>query len=149
TQPRCGKAWGGRKRAAKMKGSGCAFGTVLNVDDFEPGRYARTRILRKAGFNIIEASGGAEALALIREQRPELVLLDIHLPDMSGLDVCRTVKSDPELSRTLIVQLSATAISNSDWAQALEMGADAYLSEPVDAPVLLATVRSQLRLASA
>jgi signal transduction histidine kinase len=129
--------------------SGPVSGTVLNVDDFEPGRYARTRILQKAGFHVLEATAGAEALLVVRDRRPELVLLDINLPDMSGFEVCRTIKSDPKLASTLIVQVSATAISSADWARALETGADAYLSEPVDAPVLIATIRSQMRLARA
>src|SRR5688572_12416870 len=120
---------------------------VLNVDDFEPGRYARSRTLQQAGFKVLEAVTGNEALAMIREHRPDLVLLDINLPDISGLAVCREVKADPELASTMIVHVSATAITSADWAEALDSGADGYLMEPVDGPVLIATVRSQLRLA--
>ena len=57
---------------------------VLNVDDNEIGRYTKSRILKQAGFDVIEAANGAEALRAMKDERPQLVLLDIQLPDMSG-----------------------------------------------------------------
>ena len=69
--------------------------TILNVDDHEAGRYARSRALRNAGFEVLEASSGAEALHLVNSKHPPLVLLDINLPDMTGYDVCRQIKSAP------------------------------------------------------
>src|SRR4030095_522599 len=60
---------------------------TLNVDDSEAGRYARTRVLENAGYTVVEAGTGADALRFIRENQPPLVLLDVMLPDMSGLDV--------------------------------------------------------------
>src|SRR5688572_1693324 len=125
-----------------------AASLILNVDDFEPGRYARTRTLQQAGFKVLEAATGNQALTMIREHRPDVVLLDINLPDMSGMDVCRRIKADPNLASTMIVHVSATAVTNADWVEALDTGADGYLMEPVDGPVLIATVRSHLRLAS-
>ena len=62
--------------------------TVLNVDDYEPGLYARSRILRQAGFEVVEASNGAEALRLAALHKPAVALLDVNMPDMSGLEVC-------------------------------------------------------------
>ena len=122
---------------------------VLNVDDFEPGRYARTRLLQQAGYKVQEAATGTDALSMIGDHRPALVLLDVNLPDISGIEVCRRIKCDPELSSTLVLQISAQSISSRDWAHALETGADAYLTEPVDPPVLLATVKALLRISSA
>lgn len=125
----------------------CVLSTVLNVDDFEPGRYARTRVLTNAGYEVSEARNGSEAIAVIREKRPPLVILDVNLPDMNGLEVCRLIKEDPELSSTLVLHISAQSISTKDWARALDGGADGYLIEPVDPAVLIATVRSLMRLA--
>ncbi len=121
--------------------------TVLNVDDFEPGRYARSRLLSSAGYIVHEAASGEGALTFVRQRRPPLVILDVHLPDMSGLEVCRRIKEDATLSSTLVLQVSATSISATDWVTALDRGADAYLIEPVDPGVLLGTVRALLRLA--
>jgi PAS domain S-box-containing protein len=120
--------------------------TILNVDDNAAGRYARSRILRHAGFEIIEAGTGAEALHAVATGKPHLVLLDVHLPDMNGLDVCRLIKGDAASSRILIVQMSATSINSTDRKRGLEGGADGYLTEPVEPEVLIATIKAFLRL---
>src|SRR5262245_43899080 len=65
---------------------------ILNVDDYLPARYARTEVLRRAGFEVAEASTGAEALRLVVEERPDLVLLDVNLPDLDGFEVCRRIR---------------------------------------------------------
>jgi len=67
-------------------------GRILNVDDYVPARYARSQLLRRAGYEVIEAGTGAEALRLVAEERPDLVLLDINLPDLSGFEVCRRIR---------------------------------------------------------
>ncbi len=122
---------------------------VLNVDDFEPQRYHRTAALRAAGFDVIDAATGQRALELVRERKPALVLLDVDLPDLNGIDVCRRIKSDPETARTLVLHISAVFRDAAARVQALENGADGYLVEPVEADELLAQVRSLLRLARA
>ena len=122
---------------------------ILNVDDHEAGRYARTRLLKQAGYEVAEAGTGNEALELVASLRPSLVLLDVNLPDMSGLEVCRRVKSDAELSSILVLQVSASNITSQDRIGALDNGADGYLIEPVDSEVLLATVRALLRVREA
>jgi PAS domain S-box-containing protein len=122
--------------------------TILNVDDHEAGRYARSRALRNAGFEVLEASSGAEALQLVNSQRPPLVLLDINLPDMTGYDVCREIKSASATSGILVIHVSATFVKGSDQRRGLEGGADGYLAEPVDPDVLVATVNAYLRLRS-
>ncbi len=119
---------------------------LLNVDDHEPGRYARTRLLVRAGYDVLEAGTGKQALDLVAEARPSLVLLDVNLPDITGVEVCRKIKSDPETASTAVLQISASAVSPPDQVRGLENGADIYLVEPVDADVLLATVRALLRM---
>jgi len=123
--------------------------TILNVDDHEAGRYARSRALRNAGFEVLEASSGAEALHLVNSQHPPLVLLDINLPDMTGYEVCRQIKAASATSGILVLHVSAAFVKNSDQKRGLEGGADGYLAEPVDPDVLVATVNAYLRLRSA
>jgi signal transduction histidine kinase len=123
--------------------------SVLLVDDNDTGRYSKRRILEHAGFAVIEAATGAEALRLVRECAPRLVLLDVHLPDVSGWDVCRRLKSDPDTASVLVLQMSATFVSEADTVHALEGGADACLTEPFEPPVLVATVRALLRARAA
>lgn len=121
---------------------------ILNVDDNEPGRYARSRVLVDAGFTTLEAGTGQATLDLAAQHRPDLVLLDINLPDIDGIEVCRRLKAMRDCT-TLILQISASATSAPHATEALNSGADAYLAEPVDAAVLIATIRALLRLGRA
>lgn len=119
---------------------------ILNVDDNEPGRYATTRILNRAGFQVIEAGTGKEALRLARSASPQLIILDINLPDMNGIDVCRQLKSDPQTAATMVLQVSATNIGVLDRVRSLSAGADSFLIEPVEPEELEAVARALLRL---
>ena len=120
--------------------------TVLNVDDHDAGRYARSRVLRSAGFEVLEADTGAQALELATNRQPQLVLLDVNLPDMTGYEVCRQIKAGGATSRILVLHVSATFVQGTDQKRGLEGGADGYLAEPVDPEVLIATVQAFLRL---
>ncbi|RAR66041.1 signal transduction histidine kinase [Paraburkholderia unamae] len=122
---------------------------ILNVDDNEGARYVKSRVLRHAGFAVIEAATGQGALEAVREQAPALVLLDVKLPDISGIEVCRLIKSDPLTNSTLVLQTSAAAVQTRDKILALDGGADSYLTEPVDPAELVANVRALLRLYAA
>jgi signal transduction histidine kinase len=122
---------------------------LINVDDNEPARYARTRVLRQAGFVVHDAGTGGEALRLVSALEPDMVLLDVNLPDMSGIEVCRRIKSQEESGGLIVLQISASAISAPQATAALNTGADSYLVEPVDPDVLVATVRAFLRLRAA
>lgn len=118
---------------------------ILNVDDHDAGRYARTRFLTRAGFYVDEARTGEDALSAVRKRPPDLVLLDINLPDIDGFEVCRQIKSDPETARIPVIFLSAARLADLDVIAGLEYGGDNYLREPVDPAVLVATVRALLR----
>ncbi len=119
---------------------------ILNVDDNEPGRYAKSRILTRAGFKVYDAGTGAEALELAERYTPDLVLLDVNLPDVNGIEVCRRLKTSPESATIMVLQISAHAVTAPQATAALNSGADCYLTEPVDADVLVATVNALLRL---
>ena len=119
---------------------------ILNVDDKEINRYVRTQILASAGYQVVEADGGERALELCRSLRPELVLLDVNMPDLGGSEVCRRIKNELGGDKPVIVlHISATATASDDFIRGLDGGADGYLAEPVRPELLLATVRSMLR----
>lgn len=120
---------------------------ILNVDDTDAARYARTRILTKAGLRVVEAASGAQALSMAHELRPDLILLDVKLPDINGMEVCARLKADPATSFILILQTSASYIGVADKIRALDGGADNYLFEPIEPAELVANVRALLRLA--
>ncbi|NHZ78878.1 response regulator [Massilia sp. CCM 8695] len=119
---------------------------ILNVDDSEGARYAKSRILTRAGFKVIEAADGNSALLRAREDKPDLVLLDVKLPDINGFEVCRLIKADPDTRAVLVLQTSASYIGVADKIRALEGGADNYLFEPIEPEELVANVKALLRL---
>ena len=123
--------------------------TLLNVDDSEPGRYARTRILTDAGFQVLEAGTGKEALRIVSEARPDIVLLDVNLPDVNGIEICQRIKENPETAAVIVLQISASQLGDTARIDALNRGADGYITEPVDPQVLIASVRALLRVRAA
>ena len=118
--------------------------TILNVDDEPASRRATTHVLERAGYRVIEATDGVEALATLRDPGAELMLLDVDLPDISGLDVCRQVKTDVATDSTIVVYLT-TATSAAETVRGLESGADGYVTAPVDEGVLVATIDALVR----
>ena len=119
---------------------------ILNVDDSDGARYAKSRILTRAGFKVIEASNGGDALLRARQERPNLILLDVKLPDINGLEVCRQLKGGTDTNTILVLQTSASCIGTADTIRALDGGADNYLVEPIEADELIANVKALLRL---
>jgi signal transduction histidine kinase len=119
---------------------------ILFVEDNEATRYAVNRILRNAGYAVTTADGGQKGIDLARAVKPDLVLLDVRLPDMMGFDVCRSLKAAPETASIPIVFLSASHVASADKVQGLEGGADAYLTHPVEPHVLVATLQALLRV---
>jgi serine phosphatase RsbU (regulator of sigma subunit)/DNA-binding NarL/FixJ family response regulator len=126
-------------------------GAVLLVDDNEANRYVIGTWLSRAGFEILEAKDGASALELLDAPapRPELPLIDVGLPDMTGFELCERIKQLPGSRAVPVVQIAAKNIAVADGSQGLHRGADAYLIEPVDADELLATVTTVLRYSRA
>jgi signal transduction histidine kinase len=122
--------------------------TVLIVDDREANRYTAAHALKRSGFKVMEAATGREALELSRHQ-PTVIILDVKLPDLVGYEVCRRIKANSQTRHIPVLQLSAAFVSNESKLYALESGADAYLIQPVDPVVLVATVRSLVRLSQA
>jgi two-component sensor histidine kinase len=120
--------------------------TILIVNDNEPGRYATSRVLTRAGFQVVEASTGQEGLRLARSTSPQLIVLDINLPDINGIEVCRQLKADAQTSNMMVLQMSATNIALADRVRALSAGADSFLIEPVEPEELEAVTRALLRL---
>jgi two-component system, NtrC family, sensor kinase len=120
-------------------------GTILVVDDRPASRYPVVHALKRAGFEVIEASTGKEALELSTGM-PDVIVLDVKLPDILGYEVCRRIKANANTNHILVLQLSAAFLSNESKVHALESGADAFLTPPVEPNVLVATVRSLVRL---
>jgi light-regulated signal transduction histidine kinase (bacteriophytochrome) len=109
-------------------------------------RYIRCEVLRQAGYEGLQAATGSEALEKCMTENPDLVLLDIHLPDINGFEVCRRIKTNPETASVMVMQISASAVELKDALTGLNGGADDFLLEPVEPELLVAKVRSLLRL---
>jgi two-component system phosphate regulon response regulator PhoB len=118
--------------------------TILIADD-EPNQLELMDYnLRNAGFSIIKASNGLEALELIENHSPDLIILDWMMPKMSGIDVCRTLRSRSETKLLPIIILSARS-EDSDKSLGLDTGADDYISKPFSPKELLSRVKALLR----
>jgi PAS domain S-box-containing protein len=122
---------------------------ILNVDDDEAGQYAVTHGLRANGYGVLDARTGREGLELAASEKPDLVLLDVHLPDIDGFEVCRRLKADPVTSGIPVLHLSASYLDDPSRVKGLNSGADGYLTEPLDPEVLHATVKAVLRMKEA
>jgi PAS domain S-box-containing protein len=122
-----------------------AQGTVLYVDDDDVNRRALSCLFREAGFDVREAATGGEALRLVAA-KPDLVILDVSLPDINGFEVCRRIKAHPATTPIPVMHLSGVHVTPEEKTHALEEGADAYLTKPVEPGELLAQAKALLRL---
>ena len=122
---------------------------ILNVDDDNAARYVKSRILRLAGFNVVEAATGAAAMQLMAERMPELVLLDVRLPDANGRELAAQIKKDPSTAQVVVLQTSASYVDTKHRVASLDAGADGYLSSPFEPEELVAHVRALLRMRKA
>ena len=118
---------------------------MLIVDDYEANISALRQLLERQGYDVLTASNGRDALDLVHREHPDLVLLDVMMPGVSGLDVCASLKSVAETCLTPIVLVSALQ-ERAARLEGLEAGADDFLSKPVDPQELYARVRSLIRL---
>jgi adenylate cyclase len=118
---------------------------ILIVDDNETNRDILKTRLEMHGYDLLEAGDGKEALEIIKERCPDLVLLDVMMPKVDGIEVCRRLKGDPLIPFLPIILVTARADSK-DVVAGLEAGADEYLTKPIDQLALVARVKSALRL---
>lgn len=119
---------------------------LLIVDDNVATRYALRRRLERHGYTVLEAGTGSDGLALIESEALDALILDVNLPDMSGFDIVRLLRADPRTALLPVIHVSAASIQTGDIITGLNAGADAYLIHPVDPDVLLATLRTLLRV---
>ena len=122
--------------------------SILYVDDDEANRNAFAWLLQRAGFRTREARTGADALRMA-EDRPDLIILDVSLPDIDGFEVCRRIKAHPATAAIPVLHMSGVFVRSEDRTQGLEGGADGYLTKPVEPQEVIATVRSLLRVRKA
>ncbi len=118
---------------------------ILIVDDTETNIRLLSHVLRGEGFTPIVAFNGADAIELIKSRKPELVLLDIMMPDMTGYEVCRIIKNDQDLSSIPIIFLSALS-ETSDKVEGFEAGGVDYITKPYQKDEVLARIRTHLVL---
>ena len=118
--------------------------TILVVDDELPIIELIQYNLKKEGFTVLTAENGAQALELARSKKPDLIILDLMLPDMGGFDICRILRNDSSTARIPIIMATAKT-SDSDIVSGLELGADDYITKPFSPKVLVARVKSVLR----
>jgi signal transduction histidine kinase len=120
--------------------------TILNVNDDAANRYLVNRILEMAGYEVLEAATGMAALLMAEEHRPDVIVLDVKLPDISGYEVCARLRANTSTASIAVMHTSATFVTPDKKVQGLEGGADAYLTQPYEPSELIATVRSLLRM---
>jgi signal transduction histidine kinase len=124
--------------------------TFLVVDDLPENRTLMARLIRTSfpGSEVEACSNGREALALVRTLRPQVMVIDAMMPEMSGFEVCRRVKADPELSMTMTILVSAVLTGSRDRALGLDSGADSCICKPFEKAELVAQLRALLRIHS-
>ncbi|MXU63844.1 PleD family two-component system response regulator [Oceanomicrobium pacificus] len=120
-------------------------GRILVVDDVSSNRSVLAAMLAKHYYEVETASGGRQALDLIRQRPPDLILLDVFMDDLSGFDVCRQLKADPDLAHIPVVMVTASD-NPSERLEGLRAGADDFLGKPIDDTALFARVRSLTRM---
>jgi PAS domain S-box-containing protein len=120
---------------------------ILIVDHSPTALCTKSQLFRRQGFRIIEATTGADALAVVTAERPDLILLDADLSDIDGFAVCRQLKAQPETQLIKVLQTSAAHINAPERMRSLEVGADAFLVEPASEEELIGTVRALLKWA--
>jgi DNA-binding response OmpR family regulator len=118
---------------------------ILVVDDNETNRDILEARLMANGYEVLHAGDGEQALEMATRHRPDIILLDIMMPKINGIEVCRRLKGDTSLPFIPIVLVTAKADSN-DVVRGLDAGADEYLTKPIDHKVLIARVKALLRL---
>lgn len=118
--------------------------TILVVDDEQDLLDLIEYNLKKEGFKVLKAENGLEALEIAREQNPDLVLLDIMMPKMDGLEVCEKMRSDSEMRHIPIIFLTARSDEKTE-VEGLDLGADDYVTKPISTTKLISRIKAVLR----
>ena len=116
---------------------------ILIVEDNPQNMRLIRMVLRAKGYTLLEATNGEEALEMAISERPELIIMDIRLPKMTGLEVAKKLRESPAFSHTPIIAITAYAMS-SDKERAIDSGCDAYLSKPINTRTLPGVVAEML-----
>ena len=119
---------------------------ILIVDDNPVVLFAVAHLLKAEGFAVLEATTGAEGLSRARAEAPDLVLLDVMLPDVNGVELCRQIKTGPDTRQLFVVLLSSIETSPDSQVTGLEAGADGYIARPIENKELVARVQAMLRI---
>ncbi len=114
---------------------------ILIADDNENIREALTYLLEDEGHSLSVAKDGAEALRKVREVAPDILFLDIMMPEINGYDVCRTIKNDPDLKKTYIIMLTAKGQAD-EQERCREIGADEYVVKPFSPMEIFAKINN-------
>jgi DNA-binding response OmpR family regulator len=119
---------------------------VLIVDDDPDVLSGTSRIIKNAGFQTQTASTGAQCLVYARENRPDIILLDVVLPDVEGPEICRQIKADPFFKGVFVILISGMRTTSTEQADGLDVGADGYISRPVSNRELLSRINAMVRI---
>ena len=117
--------------------------TILIVEDNDLNMKLFNDLLQAHGYNTLQTKDGREAVALVRENRPDLVLMDIQLPEISGLEVTKMIKADEELKDIPVIAVTAFAMKG-DEERIREGGCEGYIAKPISVPTFLETVAKYL-----
>jgi CheY-like chemotaxis protein len=118
--------------------------TVLVADDRDTGRELVRTVLENSGYCVVEAVNGMEAVQFARERKPDLIILDLHMPGKDGFDVIQELRRDPEFAATPIMALTASAM-HGDRERALLVGFTGYVTKPIRLGALRGEVERMLR----
>jgi len=122
--------------------------TVMVVDNLPTNILVMRSLLEPSGYQVVSASNGREALAILRKDLPDLIVCDVHMPGLSGYDVLRAVRSEFGLLNIPFMIISSTALTEDDSEMAVRLGADKFVTRPIEPPKLLAEIEACLRKAA-
>ena len=112
---------------------------ILLVEDNEANRYLATFLLENSGFTVVHASNGAEAVVAAQNERPDLILMDIQMPEVDGYEAARRIKADPHLARIIIVAVTSYAMVG-DREKAAQLGFAGYIEKPIVTETFIAEI---------
>ena len=119
---------------------------ILIVDDDPDLVFVSARIIKSAGYEVLTASTAGQCMEIVKNNRPDLILLDVILPDGDGQTLCGQIKADPALKNIFVVLISGTKTDSTEQADGLEVGADGYIARPISNRELLARVNAMVRI---